>query len=87
MTLITGDHLVKQIYANHLETLIFEITLKDEVLVSIFSSLIFDYILNNLFDENEKSRISDLIDLIQLNVKLNHSDDKHDEYIYKIILE
>lgn len=61
--------------------------LNDEVLVTIFSSLIFDYILNNLFDENEKSRIFDLIDLIQLNVKLNQSDDKHDEYIYKIIQE
>ncbi|XP_029341770.1 transformation/transcription domain-associated protein isoform X2 [Acyrthosiphon pisum] len=85
MTLITGDHLVKQIYANNLETLVFEMALKDEVLVSIFSSLIFDYILNNLFDENEKSRISDLLDKIQLNVKLNHSDDKHDEYVYKII--
>lgn len=86
-TLITGDHLVKQIYANNLETLVFEMALNDEVLVTIFSSLIFDYILNNLFDENEKSRIFDLIDLIQLNVKLNHSDDKHDEYIYKIIQE
>lgn len=84
-TLITGDHLVKQIYANDLEILVFEMALKDEILVSTFSSLIFEYILNNLIDDNEKSRIFDLIDKIQLNVKLNYHDDKRDEYIYKII--
>jgi len=83
--LITGDHLVKQIYANNLETLVFEMALNDEVLVSAFSSLIFEYILNNLIDENEKSQIFDLVDKIQLNVKLNHNDDKRDEYVYKII--
>lgn len=83
--MITGDHLVKQIYTNNLETIVFEMSLKDEVLVSTFSSLIFEYILNNLSDDNEKSRIFDLIDKIQLNVKLNYHDDKRDEYIYKII--
>jgi len=85
--LITGDHLVKQIYANNLETLVFEMALNDEALVSTFSCLIFEYILNNLFDENERSYVFDLVDKIQFNVKLNNSDDKHNEYVFKIIQE
>ncbi|XP_025202207.1 transcription-associated protein 1-like [Melanaphis sacchari] len=84
-TLINGDHLVKQIYANNLETLFFEMALNDEILVSTFSNLIFEYILNNLINENEKSHIFDLVDKIQLNVKLNYNDDKRDGYVYKII--
>lgn len=85
--MITGDHLVKQIYANNLETLVFEMALNDEALVSTFSCLIFEYILNNLFDENERSYVFDLVDKIQFNVKLNNSDDKHNEYVFKIIQE
>lgn len=84
-TLITGNIIIEQIYANSLETIIFDMALNDEVLISTFSCWMFEFILNNLDDENERQRIFDLVDKLQLNFKLNINKEMVDEYIYKII--
>lgn len=45
----------------------------------------FEYILKNQFDENEKLCILNLVDKVQFNVKLNHEEDENVEYVIKII--
>lgn len=84
-TLINGDYIVKQIYANNLETIVFDMALNDEVLISTFSCWIFEFILNNLVNENEKQCIFDLTDKLQFHFKLNTNVEMVNEYIYKII--
>lgn len=84
-TLITGDQLVTLIYTNNLETLVFDMALNGEGLISTFSCLMFEYILNNLLDENERIHILDLVNRLQLNFKLNTNEEEANEYIYKII--
>lgn len=80
-----GNHLIKLIYANNLDALVFQMTLNDGVLVSTFSSLMFEYILNNLDNETERWCILNLVDKIQLNVKQNHNEDTNNEYFIKTI--
>lgn len=82
---MNGDLLVKLIYENNLEALVFDMGLKNEILVPIFSCLLFEYILNHLTSENEISYINDMIHRLQLNVKLNTNEEMANEYIYKII--
>jgi len=83
--LITGDLMVKLIYANSLETIVFDMALNDEVLFSSFSGFMFEFVLNNLANENEKQCVFDLVDRLQLNLKLNTNDETINGYIYKII--
>lgn len=83
--MITGDFIVKLIYANNLETLVFGMALKDEILVSCFCCLMFEFVLNNLVNENERQCICDLVDRLQSHLKLNTNDERTNEYIYKII--
>ncbi|VVC36854.1 Hypothetical protein CINCED_3A003660 [Cinara cedri] len=81
----TKYDIIKLIYAESLETLIFDMALNDEVLVLTFSSLMFEFILNNLVNEIEQKCIVDLVHRLQLNFKLSTSDEIANEYIYKII--
>lgn len=83
--MITGDLIVKLIYANSLETIVFDMALNDEVLFSSFSGFMFEFVLNNLANENEKQCVFDLVDRLQLNLKLNTNDETINGYIYKII--
>lgn len=84
-TLITGDLIIKQIYANNLEIFIFELALSDEALVSTFSCLMFAFVLNNLTDTSERHCVYDLVDRLETYFKLNFSDYSINLYIYKII--
>lgn len=82
---INGDILVKLIYKNSLESLVINMALDDEVLVTIFSCVMLEYILNNMTSENERECINDMINRLQFNFKLNSSEEIADEYVYKII--
>jgi len=83
--LVTGDFIIKLIYDNSLESLVFDMALNDEVLVSSFSCLMFEFLLNNLINTNERQCIFDLVDRLQLNLKLHTNEETINEYIYKII--
>lgn len=82
---IARDDIIKLIYAENLEILIFDVALNDEALVLTFSSLIFEFILNNLVNETERECIIDLVNRLKFNFKLTTSDDMANEYIYKIL--
>lgn len=84
-TLIIERLMIKQIYESNLEVLIFDISLNDETLAPTFGCLIFDFILNNFTNENEKPYMFDLINRLKLNFKLNSNEEMVNEYIYKVI--
>lgn len=77
--------MIKLIYKSNLEVIVFDIALSDETLASTFSCLIFDFILKNLTNENERPCLFDLINRLQLNFKLNSNEEIINKYIYKVI--
>lgn len=76
---------MEQIYDNNLETLVFDIALKNEVLVTTFTYYMFEYILINITDKDQKECIFELIEKIQLHYKFNLNDNIASNYISKII--
>lgn len=63
----------------------FNLALNDEALVFTFSSLIFEFVFNHLFDEDTKLYTFDLINRLQIHFKLNTNEEIINQYIFKII--
>lgn len=84
-TLMSDKNVIKQIYDNNLEVLVFDMALNDDNLVSIFGYLMFEFILNNLNNKNEEQCIFDLVNRLQLHFKLNTNEEITNNYIYQII--
>lgn len=73
--------IIKLIYAERLDKLIFDIALNDEVLVYTFSRLIFEFVIKNFLDKTKSERIIDLLNRLQLNF----SNINVNDYIYKVL--
>ncbi|XP_050530942.1 transcription-associated protein 1-like isoform X2 [Daktulosphaira vitifoliae] len=82
---VSDDYIIQQIYSEQLEDLIFSIALADELLTSTFSPLIFDYILNNMENKKKFNHVTDLVNRLQLSLKINNNEELTTKFISQII--
>ncbi|XP_050420275.1 transformation/transcription domain-associated protein-like [Adelges cooleyi] len=83
--LMANGCIIEKMYQDNLEVLFIDLAFTNEMLSSTFSSLIFEYILDNMMNDDKLTNLSDLADRLQLNLKINSNEEITSNYVCQII--